>query len=93
MKALWKIDEVSVKVKYIKCIFRVKSRKLLGFAISNGGIEDPDNVKAIQTMPTHETKKKMRSVLCKPLDQIVKQPLTKIITIQKAENQVERTLI
>jgi len=47
-----------LKLNLSKCIFGVKSRNLLGFVMSDGGIEvDLDNVKAIQTMPTYETKK------------------------------------
>jgi hypothetical protein len=42
-----------LKLNLSKCTFGVKSRKLLGFVMSDGGIEvDPDNVKAIQTVVT-----------------------------------------
>ena len=46
-----------------KCTFGVKSRKLLGFIISQKGIEvDPDKVKAILEMPEPRTEKQDGSV-------------------------------
>lgn len=42
-----------------KCTFGVRSRKLLGFIVSQREIEvDPDKVKAIQSMPAPRTKKR-----------------------------------
>jgi hypothetical protein len=41
-----------------------KSGKLLGFVVSDKGIKvDPNEVKAIQTMPTPKTKKDVRIFL------------------------------
>jgi len=41
-----------------KCTFRVKSKKLLGFVVSQKGIEvDPDKVKAVLEMPKPHTEK------------------------------------
>jgi hypothetical protein len=42
----------------------VKSGKLLGFVVSDKGIEvDPDKVKAIQSMPPPKTEKDVRGFL------------------------------
>ena len=47
-----------------KCSFGVKTGKLLGFIISNRGIEiDPDKAKAIQEMSAPKTEKEVRSFL------------------------------
>ena len=47
-----------------KCTFRVRSGKLLGFIISDKGIQvDPAKVKAIQEMPTPRTEKEVRGFL------------------------------
>ena len=47
-----------------KCKFGVRSGKLLGFVVSNKGIEvDPSKVKAIQEMPSPLTKKEVRGFL------------------------------
>ena len=44
-----------------KCTFSVRSGKLLGFIVSQRGIEvDLDKFKAIQEMPAPRTKKKVR---------------------------------
>ena len=41
-----------------KCTFRVKSKKLLGFVVSQKGIEvDPDKVKEVLEMPKPHTEK------------------------------------
>ena len=43
-----------------KCIFGVSSRKLLGFIVSQRGVEvDPAEVQAIRDMPTLKTKKQV----------------------------------
>lgn len=43
-----------------KCIFRIRSNKLLGFIISQQGIEvDPEKVKAIQAMPEPKIEKEV----------------------------------
>ncbi|XP_028199548.1 uncharacterized protein LOC114384068 [Glycine soja] len=47
-----------------KCTFRVKSKILLGFVVSQKGIEvDPDKVKAILEMPKPRTEKQVRGFL------------------------------
>ena len=47
-----------------KCIFRASSGKLLGFIVSQRGIEvDPAKVQAIRDMPTLQTEKQIRSFL------------------------------
>ena len=48
----------------IKCTFRVKSGKLLGFIVSQKGIEiDPEKVKVILEMPEPRTEKQVRGFL------------------------------
>ena len=47
-----------------KCTFEVRSGKLLGFVVSNKGIQvDPAKVKAIQKMPVPKTEKEVRGFL------------------------------
>ena len=47
-----------------KCTFGVSSGKLLGFIVSNRGIEvDPTKVKAIREMPPPRTEKEVRGFL------------------------------
>ena len=47
-----------------KCTFGVRSGKLLGFIVSQKGIEvDPDKFKAIQEMPAPTTEKQVRGFL------------------------------
>ena len=47
-----------------KCTFGVRSWKLLGFIVSQKGIEvDPDKVKVIQEIPAQRTEKKVRGFL------------------------------
>ena len=47
-----------------KCTFRVTSGKLLGFMVSQRGIEvDPDKIKAIVEMKPPRTKKEIRGFL------------------------------
>ena len=47
-----------------KCIFRASSGKLLGFILSQRGIEmDPAKVQAIRDIPTLKTEKQVRSFL------------------------------
>ena len=47
-----------------KCTFGVRSGKLLGFIVSEKGIEvDPAKVKAIQEMPAPKTEKQVRGFL------------------------------
>ena len=47
-----------------KCTFGVRSGKLLGFVVSDKGIQvDPSRVKAIQEMPAPKTEKEVRGFL------------------------------
>ena len=47
-----------------KCTFGVRSGKLLGFIVSQKGIEvDPDKVKEIQEIPAPRTEKQVRGFL------------------------------
>ena len=47
-----------------KCTFGVRSGKLLGFVVSNKGIEvDPAKIKAIQEMPVPHSEKEVRGFL------------------------------
>ena len=47
-----------------KCTFGVRSGKLLGFVVSDKGIQvDPAKVKAIQEMPAPRTEKEVRGFL------------------------------
>jgi hypothetical protein len=45
-----------LKLNPAKCTFGVKTGKLLGFVVSDKGIEvDPDKLKVIQVMPAPKT--------------------------------------
>jgi len=58
-KLFEKLRKYQLKLNLIKFTFRMKSAKLLGFIVSNKGIEvDPNKVKAIQVMSAPETEKK-----------------------------------
>jgi hypothetical protein len=58
---LWKYK---LRLNPAKCSFGVKSSKLLGFVVSDKGIEvDLDKVKAIQSMPPPKTEKDVRGFL------------------------------
>jgi hypothetical protein len=65
LKKLFKrLRKYLLKLILIKCTFRVKSRKLLGFVVSNNGIEvNPDKVKAIQAILAPKSEKEVRSFL------------------------------
>jgi hypothetical protein len=53
-----------LRLNHAKCSFRVKSGKLLGFVMSDKGIEvDPDQVNAIQSMPPLKTERDVRGFL------------------------------
>ena len=53
-----------LRLNLAKCTFRVKSEKLLGFVVSQKGIEvDPDKIKAILEMPEPHTDKQVRGFL------------------------------
>ena len=50
-----------MKLNPNKCTFGVRSGKLLGFVVSDKGIQvDPTKVKAIQEMPAPRTEKEVR---------------------------------
>ncbi|KAA3479565.1 Integrase, catalytic core [Gossypium australe] len=52
------------KLNPVKCTFGARSGKLLGFVVSEKGIEiDPDKVKAIQELPPLRIQKKVRGFL------------------------------
>jgi len=58
-KLFERLRRYRLKLNPIKCLFEVKSRKLLGFMVSSQGIEvDPDKVKTIQVMPAPKIEKK-----------------------------------
>ena len=63
-KLFERLRKYQLKLNPAKCSFGVKTGKLLGFIVSNRGIEiDPDKVKAIQEMPAPKTEKEVRSFL------------------------------
>nr|XP_034889983.1 uncharacterized protein LOC118030069 [Populus alba] len=63
-KLFERLRKYQLKLNPAKCTFGVKSGKLLGFVVSNKGIEvDPDKVKAIQDMPAPKTEKEVRGFL------------------------------
>ena len=58
------MKEYKLRLNPNKCTFGVRSGKLLGFIVSNKGIEvDPAKVKAIQEMPAPHTMKEVRGFL------------------------------
>ena len=63
-KLFERLRKYQLKLNPTKCTFGVKSGKLLGFVVSDKGIEvDPEKVKAIQDMPAPKTEKEVRSFL------------------------------
>jgi hypothetical protein len=63
-KLFERLRKYQLKLNPVKCTFRVKSDKLLGFVVSNKGIEvDLDKVKAIQDMPAPKTEREVRGFL------------------------------
>jgi len=63
-KLFERLRKYELKLNPAKCSFGVKSGKLLGFVVSDKGIEvDPDKVKAIQSMPSPKTEKEVRGFL------------------------------
>jgi hypothetical protein len=63
-KLFERLRKYQLKLNPAKCTFGVKSGKLLGFVVSDKGIEvDPDKVKAIQDMPAPKTEKEVQSFL------------------------------
>ena len=63
-KLFKRLRKYQLKLNPAKCTFGVKSGKLLGFVMSNKGIEvDPDKLKAIQDMPAPKTEREVRGFL------------------------------
>ena len=59
-----RLQKYQLKLNPAKCSFGVKTGKLLGFIVSDQGIEfDPDKAKAIQEMPAPKIEKEVRSFL------------------------------
>jgi len=59
-----RLKKHQLRLNPAKCTFRVKSGKLLGFILSQKGIEvDPKKVKAILEMPEPRTEKQVRGFL------------------------------
>ena len=58
------MKEYKLRLNPNKCTFGVRSGKLLGFIVSNKGIEvDPAKVKAIREMPAPRTEMEVRGFL------------------------------
>jgi len=65
-KVFERLRKYQLKLNPAKCIFGARSGKLLGFIVSEKGIEvDPDKVRAIQEMPSPRTEREVRSFLGK----------------------------
>ena len=63
-KVFERLKQVNLKLNPSKCVLGVTSGKLLGFIISQRGIEiDPDKIKAIQEMPPPKNQKEVRGFL------------------------------
>ncbi|XP_058763854.1 uncharacterized protein LOC131637289 [Vicia villosa] len=63
-KLFERLQKYKLRLNPNKCTFGVRSGKLLGFIVSQRGIEvDPDKVKAIQEMPAPKTEKEVRGFL------------------------------
>ena len=59
-KLFVRLKEYKLRLNPNKCTFEVRSSKLLGFIVSNKGIEvDPAKVKAIQEMPAPRMRRKL----------------------------------
>ncbi|GAU40822.1 hypothetical protein TSUD_398050, partial [Trifolium subterraneum] len=62
-KLFARLRKFKLRLNPNKCTFGVRSGKLLGFIVSQRGIEvDPDKVKAIQNMPTPKTEKEDHAI-------------------------------
>ena len=58
------IKESTLKLNSQKCTFGVTTRKLLGFLMSDRGVEvDPSKIKAILDMPPPKSEKEIRGFL------------------------------
>jgi ribonuclease HI len=63
---LERIKKYRLRLNPQKCVFGVTSGKLLGFIVSERGIEvDPDKIRAILEMPPPKTEKEVRSFMGK----------------------------
>ncbi|KAG8504210.1 hypothetical protein CXB51_002512 [Gossypium anomalum] len=63
-KLFLRLKKFQLKLNPAKCTFGAKFRKLLGFVVSEKGIEiDPDKVKAIQGLSPSRTQKEVRGFL------------------------------
>ncbi|KAA3477044.1 RNA-directed DNA polymerase (Reverse transcriptase), Ribonuclease H [Gossypium australe] len=63
-KLFLRLRKFQLKLNPTKCTFGARSGKLLGFIVSDKGIEiDPDKVKDIQELPPPRTQKKVRGFL------------------------------
>ena len=63
-KLFTRLRKFRLRLNPNKCTFGVRSGKLLGFIVSQKGIEvDPDKVRAIQNMPAPKTEKEVRGFL------------------------------
>ncbi|XP_058772888.1 uncharacterized protein LOC131646985, partial [Vicia villosa] len=64
LKLFQRLRKYQLRLNPNKCTFGVRSGKLLGFIVSQRGIEvDPDKVRAIQEMPAPKTEKQVRRFL------------------------------
>src|SRR3954467_12304780 len=64
LKLFQRLRKYQLRLNPNKCTFGVRSGKLLGFIVSQRGIEvDPDKVRAIQEMPAPKTEKQVRGFL------------------------------
>ena len=65
-KFLIRVEKYILRLNLKKCIFRVTFGKILGYIISQNGIEvDPDKAKAIRKMPVPKIKKEIKEFLWK----------------------------
>ena len=63
-KFLARLEKYNLRLNPKKCIFGVTLRKLLGYIVSERGIEvDPDKIKAIQEMSVPKTEKDVRGFI------------------------------
>ncbi|KAA3460987.1 RNA-directed DNA polymerase (Reverse transcriptase), Ribonuclease H-like protein [Gossypium australe] len=63
-KLFLRLRKFQLKLNPTKCTFGARSGKLLGFVVSQKGIEvDPDKVKAIRELPPPRTQKEVRGFL------------------------------
>ena len=59
-----RIQQFRLRLNPKKCTFGVTSRKLLGYMVSERGIEvDPDKIRAIIDMPALRTEREVRGFL------------------------------